>query len=166
MEKKVSLSSKRFSNWFINIFTRGGTRQNTANAKAVVELLDLYSQDEEAIFSIGVITPYTGQVALLKALFIEKSYHLDFQERVKIGTVHTFQGSECDVIIFDMVDCSKFEKGQKAYFGRIYAGEQGEQLLNVAISRAKHKLIVVCDPDYLNTCPGGVISDKSKKPVS
>ncbi len=143
-------------------FTRGGTRQNTANAEAVINLLDLYSEDEEATFSIGVITPYTGQVSLLKARFIENAYDIDFQERVKIGTVHTFQGSECDVIIFDMVDCSRFEKGQKTYFGRIYAGEQGEQLLNVAISRAKHKLIVVCDPDYLSICPGGVISDKSK----
>ena len=142
-------------------FTKGGTRQNTANAEAVINLIDKYSQDEEATFSIGVITPYTGQVSLLKARFIDRAYSLDFQERVKIGTVHTFQGSECDVIIFDMVDCSKFEKGKKPYFGKIYAGEQGEQLLNVAISRARHKLIVVCDPDYLVTSPGGVISDKS-----
>lgn len=58
-----------------------------------------------------------------------------------------------------MVDCSKFEKGKQSYFGN-YAGEQGEQLLNVAVSRAKHKLIVICDPDYLTACPGGVISDK------
>ena len=141
-------------------FTRGGTRQNTANADAVIKLLDIYSQDEEETFSIGVITPYTGQVSMLKARFIEKKYSLDFQERVKIGTVHTFQGSECDVIIFDLVDCSKFEKG-KPYFGRIYSGEQGEQLLNVAISRARHKLIVVCDPEYIRTCPGGTVSDKS-----
>lgn len=143
-------------------FTRGGTRQNTANADAVINLLDLYSEGEEDTFSIGVITPYTGQVSLLKARFIERAYSLDFQSRVKIGTVHTFQGSECDVIIFDMVDCSKFEKGKKTYFGQIFRGEQGEQLLNVAISRARHKLIVVCDPDYLVKCPGGVISDKSK----
>jgi hypothetical protein len=27
-------------------FTRGGTRQNTANAEAVINLLDLYSEDE------------------------------------------------------------------------------------------------------------------------
>jgi hypothetical protein len=59
-----------------------------------------------------------------------------------------------------MVDCSKFEKG-KPYFGKIYANEQGEQLLNVAISRARHKLIVVCDPEYLKTSPGGSISDRS-----
>ena len=143
-------------------FTKGGTRQNTANAKAVMNLIDLYSQDEEETFSIGIITPYTGQVALLKALFIERNYNSDFQDRVKIGTVHTFQGSECDVIIFDMVDCSRFEKGKQSYFGKIYAGEQGEQLLNVAISRAKYKLIVVCDPDYITISPGGVISDKSQ----
>lgn len=144
-------------------FTKGGTRQNTANADAVINLLDLYNAQEEETFSIGVITPYTGQVSLLKARFIERGYDTDFQDRVKIGTVHTFQGSECDVIIFDMVDCSKFEKGKKTYFGRIYAGEQGEQLLNVAISRARHKLIVVCDPEYISLCPGGTISDKSRR---
>ena len=143
-------------------FTKGGTRQNTANADAVINLLDLYYVQEEETFSIGVITPYTGQVSLLKARFIDRGYDTDFQDRVRIGTVHTFQGSECDVIIFDMVDCSKFEKGKKTYFGRIYAGEQGEQLLNVAISRARHKLIVVCDPDYLEKCPGGVITYKSQ----
>ena len=141
-------------------FTRGGTRQNTANADAVMELLDIYSQDEEETFSIGVITPYVGQVSMLKARFIEKEYSLDFQDRVEIGTVHTFQGSECDVIIFDLVDCSKFEKG-KPYFGRIYSGEQGEQLLNVAISRARHKLIIVCDPEFIAKCPGGGVTDKT-----
>ncbi len=142
-------------------FTKGGTRQNVANSEVVMTLLDLYSKDEEAEFDIGVITPYKGQVSLLKALFAKKDYDTDFQDRVKIGTVHTFQGSECDVIIFDMVDCSKFEKGNNPYFGKIYAGEQGEQLLNVAISRARHKLIVVCDPDFLTACPGNVVSDKS-----
>lgn len=143
-------------------FTKGGTRQNTVNAEIVINLLDIYSHEAREMFSIGVITPYTGQVALLKARFIEKGYNVDFQNRVKIGTVHTFQGSECDVIIFDMVDCFKFEKSTDSYFGKLYEGEQGEQLLNVAISRARHKLIVVCDPDYLNMCPGGKISDKSK----
>jgi len=142
-------------------FTRGGTRQNVANSEAVMKLLDLYSEDERERFTIGVITPYRGQVALLKHLFAKKEYDRDFQDRIKIGTVHTFQGSECDVIIFDMVDCSMFEKGGEAYFGRLFEGQQGEQLLNVAISRARHKLIVVCDPDYLAKSPGNVISNNS-----
>ena len=143
-------------------FTKGGTRQNVADADAVMELLDMYFQQEEETFSIGVITPYRGQVSLLKAKFISRNYSVDFQDRVKIGTVHTFQGSECDVIIFDMVDCSRFEKGKKPYFGRIYGGENGEQLMNVAVSRARHKLIVVCDPDYITKSPGGVISYKTQ----
>ena len=126
-----------------------------------MHLLDIYNENEEETFSIGVITPYTGQVSLLKSLFSKREYNTDFQDRVKIGTVHTFQGSECDVIIFDMVDCLKFEKGKNVYPGKIYAGEQGEQLLNVAISRARHKLIVICDPEYLANPPGGKISGKS-----
>ena len=126
-----------------------------------MNLVDLFSNEKEERFSIGVITPYRGQVSLLKALFIQKEYDLAFQNRVKIGTVHTFQGSECDVIIFDMVDCSKFEKGN-AYPGKLYEGEQGEQLLNVAISRARHKLIVICDPEYMDSPPGDGISIKSK----
>ena len=142
-------------------FTKGGTRQNLANANAVMNLVDLYSKEKEERYSIGIITPYRGQVSLLKAYFIEKEYNLSFQDRVKIGTVHTFQGSECDVIIFDMVDCSKFEKGKAVYPGKLYAGEQGEQLLNVAISRARHKLIVVCDSEYLDSPPGDAISPKS-----
>ena len=142
-------------------FTKGGTRQNLANSEAVMELLDIYYKDMEETFSIGVITPYTGQVSLLKALFGKKNYSPAFLNRVKIGTVHTFQGSESDVIIFDMVDCSKFEKGEKVYAGKIFSGDQGEQLLNVAISRARHKLIVVCDPEYLDSPPGDAISINS-----
>lgn len=153
------IGMKRIENGSVR-FTRGGTRQNMANSDAVMELLDIYSKNTDQDFSIGVITPYTGQVSLLKAKFIERNYPVEFQERVRIGTVHTFQGSECDVIIFDMVDCSKFEKGTP-YFGKIFAGEQGEQLMNVAISRARHKLIVVCDPIFLHDCPGGKITDNT-----
>lgn len=142
-------------------FTKGGTRQNLANAEAVMNLMDIFSKEEEERYTIGVITPYRGQVSLLKAYFIQKEYDSTFQDRVKIGTVHTFQGSECDVIIFDMVDSSKFEKTEKVYPGKLYGGEQGEQLLNVAISRARHKLIVVCDPEYLDSPPGDSISPKS-----
>ena len=142
-------------------FTKGGTRQNLANSDVVMHLLDLYSEDEKARFTIGVITPYAGQVSLLKGIFSKKEYRLEFKNRVKIGTVHTFQGSESDIIIFDMVDCSKFENNSDPYFGKLYEGMQGEQLLNVAISRARHKLIVVCDPEFLKDCPGGKVFDKS-----
>lgn len=141
-------------------FTKGGTRQNVFNSDAVMELLDIYAKEESETFDIGVITPYSGQVALIKKKFFDRKYVSDFEKRVKIGTVHTFQGSESDVIIFDMVDCSKFEKG-KPYFGKLYAGEQGEQLLNVAVSRARHKLLVVCDPQFIEQPPGDKVTKRT-----
>lgn len=143
-------------------FTKGGTRQNKAFAENVMDLLDDFSEDETATFTIGVITPYRGQASLLRALKFERKYSSEFENRVKIGTIHTFQGSECDVIIYDMVDCPILESGRSLQIGKIYAGEAGERLLNVAVSRARHKLIVVCDADYIKNIPGNTLTDRSR----
>ena len=135
-------------------YTKGGTRQNKVFAEKVMTILDSLSKDKHAKFTIGVITPYRGQVSLLRALRYERKYDEDFDKRIKIGTIHTFQGSECDIIIFDMVDCFKLESGKPNKIGKLYYGKTGERLLNVAVSRAKHKLIIVCDPDYIKNIPG------------
>lgn len=143
-------------------FTKGGTRQNKVFAENVMEVLDGFYEDKESDFTIGIITPYRGQVSLLRALKYERKYDEKFNNRIKIGTIHTFQGSECDVIIFDMVDCFELENGRKLQIGKLYSGNAGERLLNVAVSRARHKLIVVCDPDYIKNIPGNTISDQSR----
>lgn len=143
-------------------YTKGGTRQNKIFAENVIDILDTLSQDKNANFTIGVITPYKGQVSLLRALKNERKYDDHFDSRIKIGTVHTFQGSECDIIIFDMVDCFKLESGRSNRIGRLYSGNEGERLLNVAVSRARHKLIIVCDPEYIKNIPGNTITPNSQ----
>ncbi len=145
-------------------FTKGGTRQNTAFAESVMELLDELSEDEKADFSIGIITPYRGQVSLIRFQIKQKHYADAFVNRIKTGTVHSFQGSECDIIIFDMVDCPNPKKkdGSSLQIGRLYTGEEGERLLNVAVSRAKHKLIVVCDFKYMENIPGNRITQGTR----
>lgn len=146
-------------------YTKGGTRQNKAFAENVISLLRVFNKDKEAKFTIGVITPYRGQVSLLRALKHECHFDDAFDSRIKIGTIHTFQGSECDVIIFDMVDCFTMESdkpNKSNKIGRLYKGSAGERLLNVAVSRAKHKLIVVCDPEYIKNIPGNRISQNSR----
>ena len=142
-------------------YTKGGTRQNKMFAENVMSILDILNQDKNASFSIGIITPYRGQVSLLKALMYERKYDETFDKRIKIGTIHTFQGSECDIIIFDMVDCFVQESGRKNILGRLYSGVEGERLLNVALSRARHKLIVVCDPEYIKNIPGNTITQNT-----
>ena len=143
-------------------FTKGGTRQNKKFAERVIDILDVFYLDKDAHFSIGVITPYRGQVSLIRALKFERKYSQEFEDRIKIGTIHTFQGSERDVIIYDMVDCPELENGKSLQIGRLYNGDAGERLLNVALSRAKHKLIVVCDIDYIRNIPGNMISYKTR----
>lgn len=142
-------------------YTKGGTRQNKVFAENIMSLLDELSQDKDAEFSIGIITPYRGQVSLLRALKYERKYDEKFDNRIKIGTIHTFQGSECDIIIFDMVDCFDMESGKPNKIGRLYSGNAGERLLNVAVSRARHKLIVVCDPEYIKNIPGNRLTQNS-----
>ena len=142
-------------------YTKGGTRQNKVFAENIMNILDELSEDKDADFSIGIITPYKGQVSLLRALKLEREYEEKFDNRIKIGTVHTFQGSECDIIIFDMVDCFDMENGKPNKIGRLYAGNAGERLLNVAVSRARHKLIVVCDPEYIKNIPGNKLTPNS-----
>ena len=139
-------------------YTKGGTRQNKVFAENVIGILDTLAKDKNADFTIGVITPYKGQVSLLRALKRERGYDDHFGSRGKIGTVHTFQGSECDIIIFDMVDCYVLENGHSNRLGKLYHDNGGERLLNVAVSRARHKLIVVCDPDYIKNIPGNKIT--------
>lgn len=143
-------------------FTKGGTRQNKKFAERVIDILDVFYQDKDAHFSIGVITPYRGQVSLIRGLKYERNYSQEFENRIKIGTIHAFQGSECDIIIYDMVDCPVLESGRSLQIGRLYNGDAGEKLLNVALSRAKHKLIVVCDIDYIRNIPGNMISYKTR----
>ena len=61
-----------------------------------------------------------------------------------------------------MVDCRALECGKPNKIERVYHGNVGERLLNVAVSRARHKLIVVCDPEYIKNIPGNKLSLNSR----
>ncbi len=72
---------------------------------------------------IGIIAPYKDQAQLLRQQLREPE--------IDIATVHKFQGREKDIIIFSTVDDTVNEFSDDP------------NLLNVAVSRAKKKLIVV-----------------------
>ena len=88
---------------------------------------------------VGLITPYNGQVALLKRHL--KSIDDDaVRNRIQVGTIHPFQGSERDVIIWDLVETADLD------LGRLFRDNAGKRLVNVAVSRARGKLVVVTAP--------------------
>jgi len=100
--------------------------------------------------SIGIITPYNAQARLISALI----HDIGLSEKVKIATVHKFQGGEEDIIIYDTVDSfplplGKFSCGSFPENGKI--ASETSKLLNVAITRAKGKFIIVANYSFFKS---------------
>ena len=92
--------------------------------EVVERLLETLSPDQ-----IMVLCPYRAQRSILKSNLRRKNI-----KGVEVRTVHRAQGSECHTIIFDSVLAStEFLNND----------ENGPRLLNVALSRAKARLILV-----------------------
>lgn len=94
--------------------------------------------------SIGYVTPYRAQALLMEQL-LQSLYE---QEKavadIISATVHRFQGSERDVMIFDTVDSYPTERSSM-----LLTGKDSERLVNVAITRTKGKFIQVSDRTFI-----------------
>lgn len=91
---------------------------------------------------VGVIAPYRAQVSLLEDLLEEDSL-----ANVTVGTVHRFQGAERDTIILDLTESEPHTLS--SFLGGTSLRDTGSRLLNVALSRAQVRLIIVADLSYL-----------------
>jgi hypothetical protein len=91
---------------------------------------------------VGIVTPYNAQARLINRILRESDAP---RENVLVATVHKFQGSERDLMIFDLVE------GKGKMPGLLFSdsGSGAARLTNVAISRAKGKFIYVLDHRYV-----------------
>jgi hypothetical protein len=96
--------------------------------------------------SIGYVTPYRAQAVLMEYL-LSDLYTTELQESDIISaTVHRFQGSERDVMLFDMVDSYPESRP-----GMLLVGKGSERLINVAITRTRGKFIHICDQHFIES---------------
>ncbi|MEK4824141.1 DNA helicase [Niallia circulans] len=102
--------------------------------------------NEKGTTSIGYVTPYRAQAEIMEAMASEFFPEAIIEKRLIIATVHRFQGSERDIIIFDSVEGEAFLKP-----GILLTGKESERLINVAISRAKGKFIHIANRNYIKT---------------
>ncbi len=111
---------------------QAGQSQNHEEAKAIAAHLGVLLCEQDYQGSIGVISPFNAQAALLKRL-IENDIPRELREHaeIRVGTADKFQSEERDVILFSPVagpglgqDARAFLMGDKRRF-------------NVAISRAR-----------------------------
>lgn len=92
--------------------------------------------------TVGIVTPYRAQAQLLQSLLGKSG----LDKSVQAGTIHRFQGLEFDIIIFDTVESSG------SYPGDFITGGDGSgsmRLLNVAVTRARQKLIIVANRRFI-----------------
>jgi hypothetical protein len=119
------------------------SRYNPQSAEIAVELA---ARSAAAGSTVAVIAPYRKQVRRIGALLAERGVEAE------CATVHRFQGNERDVVILDIVDAPPLEPG-------VLLGREGAaNLLNVSLSRARGKLILLADVAYIrNKAAGGVL---------
>jgi hypothetical protein len=86
----------------------------------------------------AIITPYTDQAHRIRLILRDR--HLD--KKILASTVHRFQGQEADAIVYDISDSD----GTTPHW---LESETSKRLMNVAFSRAKNKLIVIANRNFL-----------------
>lgn len=118
-----------------------GSRFNILSA--VVSFATAVNAEKNNIATVGIITPYAAQVRLIRAMI--KDYYTKGSTTVSCATVHQFQGSESDVIVFDVV-----ESYPKNAVGFLMGKDPNQvaRLINVAITRGKGKVITIANAKF------------------
>lgn len=138
---RIPKASERLDPPLIDIYVPHGRKTgyvNRAEAEVVVdEIAKIVDDPAMAGRSIGVISLIGDkQAALIYSMLLEQVGEEAFLKHdIACGDSATFQGKERDIIFLSMVACSRTAKAQTA---RIY-----EQRFNVALSRARDRMILV-----------------------
>lgn len=103
--------------------------KNTAPAEAA-KIIEFVQENRDK--KIGIITPFTNQRDCINQKLRENGI-----EDIQCGTVHAFQGDEKDIILFSLAVTDQT-------FAKTYGWlKNNKELINVATSRAKEKLILL-----------------------
>ena len=120
----------------------GLSRVNPLEAQLTLNTLQQYFEKigKERILEerldVGIISPYKAQVQLLRRLIKQDRWWRPFRSLITINTVDGFQGQERDIIVISLVRSN--EQGDIGFLRDL-------RRMNVAITRARMKLIIVGD---------------------
>ena len=106
---------------------------NEIEAEIAIRIADDYLSDGVNESDIGIISPYADQVKIIQE-----------NTEIEVKTVDGFQGREKEIIIISTVRSN--DKGNIGFLSDL-------RRLNVAITRAKRKLIIIGNKDTLITNP-------------
>ena len=93
---------------------------------------------------VGIISPYRAQVQYLRRLLMKREFFKPFRRLISVNTVDGFQGQERDIIVISLVRSN--DDGQIGFLRDL-------RRMNVAITRARMKLIILGDKNTMTTHP-------------
>lgn len=147
---------------------RGFQPLNEVHIQLITELVKkMVLTQYVPMFEIGIMVPFRSTVYDLRRE-LRRSGFAD----VEVGTIHTFQGREKQVIIFDTVMSGEITKNGRSRhysvrpFDESKNGLSVPRLLNVAFSRSRKNLFVIADMRhiekvYKNKFLGRLLSEMS-----
>ena len=119
-------------------------------ADLAVRIYEHHQSDFDESRTLGIITPYRSQIALIKKEI--ESVGIPALNRILVDTVERFQGSERDVIIYSF--CVNYPYQLK--FLSNLTEEEGvliDRKLNVALTRARKQMFITGVPELLERNP-------------
>ena len=133
--------------------------RNMPETEAIMQRLQEIIQDDERNkdenkepVTVGIISPFRGQVELIKKainqIFSESTIR---KHKIEVGTAHTFQGDERDIIMLSWAVANNS-------FNQSLTFLQIPNLFNVAITRARKKQIIFLSKDP-KSLPAGLLKD-------
>lgn len=135
-------------------FCAAGKNADNSRFNIVSALLSfavaLKSEDNQKVLpfkaeeKVGIITPYAAQTRLIRAII--QDYRQKETTSISCATVHQFQGSERNVVVFDAVESYPFVKP-----GWLVAKNDNSsvmRLINVALTRARCKFITIANTRF------------------
>ena len=122
------------------------SRQNEYTAETAFEVASSIASESgiPKNSTIAIISPYRAQVQLIRKWIKGERKNGEVFKNVEVGTVHQFQGSAADVVIFDIVD----GPGRPDGLGPLLKDDNGMRLVNVAITRARYKVIILAGKEW------------------
>lgn len=88
----------------------------------------------EKEYSIGIVAPYHAEADLIEKLI--NTIRLPEKIRIQAGTIHGFQGDECDIVIVVLNTPPRISASPEMFLNK-------KNIINVAVSRAKDYLFVI-----------------------
>ena len=121
------------------------SKTNSAEVKEVIIAIEEYLSQGFQANEIGVITPFRAQIAAIKEAISDN----EILSKITIDTVERFQGGARQVIIISFSCNSEIQ-----FRNMISMSKEGiDRKLNVALTRAKERILLIGDSSVLRTNP-------------